>query len=306
MNPYEARPDKIPPTDLYADIPLHGRYVPREDEFRVDLAHAGSHSAESIKYWEEVLRLCNEAVRIYPADDGGRDVFASGNIIVKSSHLHAAQDGQPVEIDYSYADANEVQAIALARTVLAEVRVPEIYFCGKIHGRQVLVQERIHGVGLNVAWPYLSWDQRQAFKEQARDLLRRLRTLGPTDGRRARSHVVPDPHILTNGRILDLEKEILFSGANADADLAFMHNDVSPSNCIVDDDRIVGLVDWEMAGFFGWRAAAEVHRRVRSPQREHFARAGLSEERLRDLLFWNDLYDVDGPDGARAGGLSSS
>lgn len=34
-----------------------------------------------------------------------------------------------------------------------------------------------------------------------------------------------------------------------------MHNDFSKCHCIVDSDKIVGLVDWEIAG--------EVHRRLR-------------------------------------------
>ena len=68
-----------------------------------------------------------------------------------------------------------------------------------------------------------------------------------------------------------------------------MHNDFTKSNSIVDNDRIVGLVDWEMAGFFGWKTAAEIHRRVRTPQREHFANARLSDEMLQEIMWWNDL-----------------
>lgn len=70
-----------------------------------------------------------------------------------------------------------------------------------------------------------------------------------------------------------------------------MHNDFSPSNIIVDEGRIVDLIDWEMAGWIGWRTAGEVHRRVRGPQREMYAHLGMSEEWFGDLLFWNDLYD---------------
>jgi hypothetical protein len=81
---------------------------------------------ESLQYWESVVSLCTKTNRIYPADEGGRDVFALGSVIVKSSHLHHD------EIDFSYADANEVQAIALAKTVLRNVRVPEIYFAGRV------------------------------------------------------------------------------------------------------------------------------------------------------------------------------
>lgn len=75
-----------------------------------------------------------------------------------------------------------------------------------------------------------------------------------------------------------------------------MHNDLTESNCIVNDGRIVGLIDWEMAGFFGWKAAGEVHRRIRTPQREHFVDANLSEEKLQDMMFWKDLYDKDAPE----------
>ncbi|RDW93609.1 uncharacterized protein DSM5745_00931 [Aspergillus mulundensis] len=291
-NPYEADPDKIPPTDLYSDVPFYGRYLPKPDDFRIDSQHANSQTAESLEYWASFVSLCTEENRIYPADEGGRDVFALGSVIVKSSHLHDPK-GSCTEIDYSYADANEVQAIALARTVLnaISVRVPEIYFAGKIHNRQVLVQERLPGVSLSVARPYLSREERDSFKEQARAILKLLHTIKPREGFRARSHVVPDPNILSNGRLNPREAEILFSGASDDADRSFMHNDFTESNCIVDQGKIVGLIDWEMAGFFGWRAAGEVHRWIRTPQREHFVHAGLSEEQLEERMYWNDLYD---------------
>ncbi|KAK0735535.1 kinase-like domain-containing protein [Apiosordaria backusii] len=296
MDPYATAADTIPTTDLYADIPFYGRYRPDPKDFRVDISHANSRTPESLKYWESVLELCNDAVRIYPADEGGRDVFALGSVIIKSSHLHELKDGQIAEIDYSYADANEVEAIAIAKGVLDGVAIPEIYFAGKINGRQVLVQERLPGVGLNVAWPYLSQDQKVSFKQQARAILQKLHSVNPTDGRRTRDHVVQDPNILTNGRINPVEGDIIFSDSNADPVLSFMHNDLTTSNIIVNNDKIVGVIDWEMAGFLGWKTAAEVHRKIRTPQREHFVNAGLSEERLKDIMWWNDLYD-EGPGG---------
>ena len=158
----------------------------------------------------------------------------------------------------------------------------------QIHGRQVLVQERLPGVALCVAWPYLSQVQKQRFKEQARGILRQLHTIKPNTS--SRSHVVKDPNILSNGRLNPLESEILFS-ENTDPDTSFMYNDLAQSNCIVDDGKIVGLIDWEMAGFVGWRTAGEVHKRIRSPQRENFANVALSEEELQDIMFWNDLYE---------------
>ncbi|CAL5872490.1 uncharacterized protein PFLUO_LOCUS6754 [Penicillium psychrofluorescens] len=295
-NPYEADPEKIPATDLYADVLFYGRYCPKPDDFRVDLQHVNSHTTESLRYWASVVSLCTEEIRIYPADEGGRDVFALGSVIVKSSHLHAREGAQYTEIDFSYADANEVQAIALAKTVLKDVKVPEIYFAGKVNGRQVLVQERLPGVGLSVASPYLSRDQRKSYKEQARKILHQLHAIKPTEKLQARSHVVPDPNILSNGRINPLEGDILFADTNYDPDMSFMHNDFTESNCIVDNGTVVGLIDWEMAGFFGWKTAGEVHRRIRTPQREHFVNANLREEQLQDMMFWGDLYDQGVPE----------
>jgi hypothetical protein len=148
-------------------------------------------------------------------------------------------------------------------------------------------------VCLNVAWPYLSLEQRESFKAQAQDILRRLHTITPSGHRLGeRGHVVQDPDILTNGRIHQTEGELIFS-ANLDQDFSFMHNDLTESNIIVDDDKITGVIDWEMAGYLGWKTAGEIHRRIRTPQREHFVRVKLSEERLREIMWWNDLYDCD-------------
>ena len=125
MDPYETDPVRIPSTDLYADVPLYGRYSPNPDDFRVDPQQTNSQP-----YWTSVIECCNESTRIYPADEGGRDVFALGSVIVKSSHLHDTQ-----EIDYSYADSNEVRAIAIAKDLFKDaIRVPEIYFAGKVCG----------------------------------------------------------------------------------------------------------------------------------------------------------------------------
>lgn len=132
IDPYEADPEKIPKTDLYADVPFYGRYYPKPDDFRVEIQHVNSPTAESLRYWASVVRLCTEEIRIYPADEGGRDVFALGSVIVKSSHLHAQDGAQCTEIDFSYADSNEIRAIALAKTVLKDVKVPKIYFAGKV------------------------------------------------------------------------------------------------------------------------------------------------------------------------------
>jgi len=160
----------------------------------------------------------------------------------------------------------------------------------QINGSAVLVQERIARVGLNVAWTYLSPEQKMSFKEQTRSLLRQLHHVQAAGNRNHRSYVVPDPDPIQNHGIQAIENEILFSLNNDDPDLSLMHNDCQSSNLIVHNDKIVGLVDWEMAGFFGWKTARQVHLEIRMPKKEDFAAARLDDDRLADVLFWNDLY----------------
>ncbi|KAF5026428.1 hypothetical protein F66182_1493 [Fusarium sp. NRRL 66182] len=292
MNPYETNADNIPAGDRFSDIPLYGRYSPASDDFRPDPEHISSVSQDSLKYWASVLDLCNTANRIYEGLEGARDVFALGGVIIKSSHLYAQLQGRRAARDFSYADANEVKATALARTVLKDVKVPIIYFASKINGRDVLVQERIAGVGLNIAWQYISSSQKQLFKDEARQILQSLSKVQPPPKTTTRSYVVEDMDSKVHRGIQELEYNILFGQDNCDSDLSLMHNDFTLSNCIVDNDKIVGLVDWEMAGYFGWKTAAQVHVKIRTPRKESFAALNLSEEVLSDILFWNDLYEV--------------
>lgn len=81
MNPYVADPAHIPPTDLYADIPLYGRYLPKPNDFNVENQYINTKVPGSLEYWASVLSLCDESNRIYPADEGGRDVFALGRVL---------------------------------------------------------------------------------------------------------------------------------------------------------------------------------------------------------------------------------
>lgn len=174
----------------------------------------------------------------------------------------------------------------------AWVKWQQYYLTGQIHGRPVLIQQRLPGVGLNVALAYLSHSRKQSFKSQARAIIRQLQAVKSPNNRQpsARDYIMPDPNIMTNGRLNPREADLVFS-ANLDQDLRFMHNDLTPSNCIVDNDRIVGLIDWEMAGYFGRQTAAEVHQQVRCPRREQYVHANVSEGKLKDMMWWNDIYD---------------
>lgn len=160
----------------------------------------------------------------------------------------------------------------------------------QISGRDVFIQERIPGVGLCVAWQYLDKVRKQSFKNQARHILQQLQSIEPNVGIKRPTYLVLDIDPVEHRGIQKLEQDILFNSANDNSKFALMHNDMSTSNLIVDNDRIVGLVDWEMAGFFSWEAAQAVHENIRSPKREGFRALKLSQDRLDDILFWNDLY----------------
>lgn len=113
----------------------------------------------------------------------------------------------------------------------------------------------------------------------------------PATGQSSRSHVAPDLDPVSHKGIQDIERDTIFSEQNQDTDLCPMHNDFSLSNFMVNNDKIVALVDLEMAGLFGWRTAGEVHVQIRTPKRKKFAALDLPEECLQDILFWVDLYD---------------
>lgn len=132
MNPYEADPGKIPDSDRFGDVPLYGRYFPRADDFKPEEKDINSSTPESLAYWESVLGICDANVRIYENQDGGRDVFALGSVIIKSSHLKPTLEGRRACRDYSFADANEVKTTALVRDVVLDVAVPDILFVDKV------------------------------------------------------------------------------------------------------------------------------------------------------------------------------
>jgi len=113
---------------------MYGRYLPCPGDFTPNQNHTSFVDAQSVKYWESALQLCTPDVRIYDNEDGGRDVFALGRVIIKSSHLKHTLQGRRSEPDYSFADANEVRAVAQVADVLKDtgIQVPRIFFAGKV------------------------------------------------------------------------------------------------------------------------------------------------------------------------------
>ncbi|OAX79446.1 hypothetical protein ACJ72_06237 [Emergomyces africanus] len=284
VNPYETNAEKIPPSDRFlARHPQYGRYQPSSKDFKPDPIHCNSNDDESLRYWEAVLAKCDEKTRINAPEVGKRDTFVLGSVIVKSDHKSREPTG-----DYSIADENEAYAIETAEKILPDIRLPQIYLRAKIKGRDVLVQSRIPGVSLEVAWPYLTRHQKENFKRQARNIIQRID--GAKDGRSSPSYVVKGSKPKEEHRLQQIEYDILFGSASAsDQNLAFTNNNMVPANVIVDNDTIVGVVGWFSAGYFGWERAKNVHRKIRCAGSDDIsADGGVS---IPDA-FWRDLYDI--------------
>ncbi|GME22879.1 Aminoglycoside phosphotransferase [Neofusicoccum parvum] len=357
-SPYEADPSRIPATDEFRDMPHYGRYRPSPSDFVPERRHVLSTTAASIAYWEDFLQKnCTaDTLMLSPVDDDpsvalGRWIFAVGGAVVKTNHLAPAGRRRR---DYAGVDRNEVEAVRLVRerVVGSDVRVPEVYFAGKLLDGDVLIQQRLPGVSLEVAWPYLSPAQKTSFKAQARAFLTALLAVGPSPSGK-RQYVVDDYNAIWARALTPRERRLLLPPAPApaqqgrvgvgwakrkdsavsasslssaarfgrsgsgggggvfddsssgddelnadpetDADTRFTHNDMSTGNIIVDGDRIVGVVDWEHAGFLGWRTATLIHREIRAPLEEMYERGEWSEEEWADLFAWKDLYEVEVP-----------
>ena len=87
----------------------------------------------------------------------------------------------------------------------------------------MLVQERIPGVALTLAWKYLSAAQKHGFKRQARKVLSQLRRAKTAGG--VRGYVVPDPDPVGHRGIQELERDITLSDEYRDPNVGFINND---------------------------------------------------------------------------------
>ncbi|KAI1136792.1 hypothetical protein F5Y05DRAFT_104355 [Hypoxylon sp. FL0543] len=265
MNPYETDHSKIPREDPYVGS-TYGRYKPSPGDFVPDPPSGPSRDQDVIRYWERVIReKCTEANRMYSVE-GWRDVFGLGTVIVKSSHLSA----KPLDEDFATRDANHREATLTVGYFLARsnYQVPNVLFQGKINGRDVVVESRIPGVALNVAWPYLTEKQRAEFKAETRRLIKllNLKTPPPYENRTVPCYALRTGDPVGIGLVSQEEYNILFYAKAPHEDVSeigFQHNDLDPSNIIVDDDKIVGLIDWETAGYFGIFRASIVHDKMR-------------------------------------------
>ncbi|KAJ9232286.1 hypothetical protein DTO169E5_7588 [Paecilomyces variotii] len=285
-NPYETDPDKIPEGDPYlARSPHYGRYHPRPDDFTPQYNHWYQSEPESTEYWKDVVRkYCTPENSIQTVGD--REVFIAGTVVIRADKEDASG---AAESRYSCLNANELGAARKAREALRDldIAVPVIYFCGTVDGKNVTVESRIPGVSLDVAWRYLTPEQRQSLKVQCCNVIKNLQIADSSSDEP--SYVCRGLNHQTLPEAQQPERDILFEENKKGEDFCLVHNDMVRSNIVVKDDKIVGIVGWRQCGYFGLDRARNVHRELRTPESSYITASGEDDGEKNS---WADLYDL--------------
>lgn len=286
MNPYEADPNSLPADDPYLARSVHyGRYAPRQDDFRPRDDRWCQSDPESISYWEDIVKKFCVPENSLNSVPETREAFAVGSVIIRVDRDNDNEDVVSSDI-YAHLNANESLAARKAEDALrtSEVAVPVIYFCGNVGGKNVVVESRIPGVSLEVAWRYLTAEQIERLKMQCRHILLRLAATDASES--GPSYVCRELNANPPSVAQTREREILLGPSGEKEQFCFTHNDMTRSNIIVRDDQVVGLLGWRQSGFFGFERTAMVHRQFRIPEPAFIS--GSQEEKS---CSWDDLYD---------------
>lgn len=204
-----------------------------------------------------------------------------GNVIVKSDHLDPGGG-----TGHHLIDANEDAAVKLVRNAIPEIQLPQTYFSSKIRGHDVLIQSRIPGEPLDSIWTQLSTQQKEVYKQQARDIILKLRQITPDTLKYPRYFVTSSEK--DSQRKLSPEEVHSLSPTDTCEDLGVAHNDMVMSNIIVNNDRIVGLIGWSNAGYFNWRTVSKIHAKVRCLDSQTNVPI---PEYFESEVQWHDLYE---------------
>ncbi|KAL1850417.1 hypothetical protein Daus18300_012951 [Diaporthe australafricana] len=165
------------------------------------------------------------------------------------------------------------------------IPVPKVLHAFVHNGASFIVMEKIRGKELAKIWHQLSDDTRASLLGQLRQMLEELRALPPPTGfavgscvggslqdfrqRQAPPPVQFGPFKTIQGFHRWLRDDLELGQANSmdqvdrdDLDAmitrqdgswpqpVFTHGDLNPSNILVRDERIVGIIDWEMSGWY--------------------------------------------------------
>jgi aminoglycoside phosphotransferase len=226
------------------------------------------HLAVKDTFFRRVLTLAAFKIAARFSRSGGSCVRISRRLVVKTG---------------PFVHLTEASTLSFVASKTS-IPVPRVH-CAFVHNnRAFIVMDRIRGVSLTRAWTTLSDSDRTAIYEQLKVMFQELRSLTPPpgvgvescvggslrDSRIARSSPRFGPfkttqefHLwLRNGlrpedhpdREEDEDwKDIKAMAQKQDGPWpapVFTHGDLNPSNILVHGDRVVGIIDWEFAGWY--------------------------------------------------------
>jgi serine/threonine protein kinase len=163
------------------------------------------------------------------------------------------------------------------------IPVPTVY-CSFVHkDRAFILMERIRGDALPKAWGSLPESARQMIYSQLKGMIQELRALKPPPGTGVESclggelldsrisrcptfgpfKTVQDFHFwlrdgltlsgakhnVEDGEWQDIKKMVAMQDAPSPPPV-FTHGDLNPANIIIRGDNVVGVIDWEFAGWY--------------------------------------------------------
>ncbi|KAF1840069.1 kinase-like protein [Cucurbitaria berberidis CBS 394.84] len=191
----------------------------------------------------------------------GTVIFLSGKICVKYGHSP------------SLSEASTMQFVAKHTSI----PVPRVY-CAFVHrNRTYIVMERMHGQPIGAGWTKRSVESKAKLLGQLKQIVDEMRRIPPPEGTGV-AHVnggpLYDPRLPGTSKqfgpfdtIQDFHRH-LRGGLEAHSQhkpeiselislqdeprsaLVFTHGDLSSLNTLVSGDEIVGIIDWETAGWY--------------------------------------------------------
>ena len=217
--------------------------------------------AEMDEHWtKEKLDKAFEQSEHDPAaiflNDFGRRIFRYKGRVIKY--------GEPINV-------GEAQALAFIRDSGLNIRVPKVYSSGSSGESGFIEMEMIEGDTLDKIWNDLSGEEKHSYAQQLRAIVNQLRSLEgdyigsvehglAVDARRDRHHGGPfadeagfnefllSNTISTTPKIYRKMLENLLSGRKHR--IVFTHGDLAPPNIMVNRGQIVGIIDWDNAGWY--------------------------------------------------------
>jgi aminoglycoside phosphotransferase (APT) family kinase protein len=168
------------------------------------------------------------------------------------------------------------EADALRIAEKAGIPVPHVLNTQQVKGRSFIHMTYIEGQTLETKWPDMSSDEKSRVAYQLRDIVDQMRSIKPptdyiggcgganiTDARDYTTYSVPactgedgfNQYLASSlfERIPPPIKKAMLDRLQKDMaghKIMFSHCDLAPRNIIVKDGNIVGLIDWELAGWY--------------------------------------------------------